>query len=103
MILLFALLATPPEPMPFSRMIDDDYPAAALKRSEEGRTRFRLDVNERGRPENCQVVESSGSADLDQAACKLFLRNARFKPARDDAGKPVRGSFEGSMNWRLPR
>ena len=72
---------------------DNDYPTESLKAGEQGTVEFKVDVTIDGKPENCVIVKSSGYPRLDKAMCDLFLRRAHFKPATDDKGAPLRGSY----------
>jgi TonB family protein len=113
-LLLAALAAAPPAPAPapaptravptapLSRLIGDmDYPAAALRAEEQGNVRVALDVAADGRVTGCTVVESSRSATLDSATCRILTARARFTPARDAAGEPTTDRFETALAWRL--
>jgi outer membrane biosynthesis protein TonB len=46
-------------------------------------------------------VETSGSATLDEAACKS-LRRSSFNAAKDRAGQPIDGIFELSVRFEDP-
>ena len=82
---------------------DADYPAEAIAKREEGRVRFRLSVDAEGRVDGCSILSSSGSAALDTASCQLLGGRARFHPAVDQRGVPVRGSHEGAIRWVLSK
>ncbi len=43
----------------------------------------------KGEIENCRVTASSGSALLDDTACKLVARRGRYTPAKDASGNPT--------------
>jgi protein TonB len=107
-LLLAAQAAVPPPPppaptdWPFSLVTGDDYPAAALRAGDEGKVRYRLEIGTNGRVSACAVTDSSGSAPLDQATCRIVTRRARFAPARDGDGNAVPDSREGEIVWRLP-
>ena len=94
---------TPARPLrPLASLISgDDYPTG-LERRQEGRVAFTLAVGPDGRVAACRVTESSGSAGLDQAACRLMRTRARFAPARDRRGAPVAGTWAAAILWRLP-
>jgi TonB family protein len=79
----------------------DDYPAVALRAEEEGTVRFRLDVGKDGLVNACSVTESSGSASLDSATCRIMQERARFTPARNSAGKRVTDRVQSSISWRM--
>lgn len=78
-----------------------DYPVAALRAGHEGTTRVRLLVSSTGALTDCAVVDGSGSAALDRAACK-GLRRSTFEPALDGSGKPVDGTISTAVRWELP-
>jgi protein TonB len=80
----------------------DDYPAEALRQHAQGTVRVALDVDETGRVSACTVLQSSGFAVLDQATCRLMSSRARFAPAHDAAGRPVKDVFKTSIAWRVP-
>ncbi|MEQ1498137.1 MAG: TonB family protein [Novosphingobium sp.] len=79
----------------------DDYPRRGLINQREGRVGYRLSIDSAGRATACTVTKSSGFPELDEATCQLLPRRARFDPARND-GAAVRGSYAGSVTWRLP-
>lgn len=54
-----------------------------------------------GRAIACATTGSSGSEDLDDAACKQVLMYARFEPAHDKNGSAVESSFESRIVYRL--
>ena len=79
-----------------------DYPAAALREEREGVARFRVTIGADGRVRNCEILASSGSSDLDRATCANVARRARFKPATDDTGATVSGSYTSAVKWEIP-
>ena len=93
-------------PLPIGSPADwlspDDYPIAALRNDMEGVTIFRLAVGADGRPTACDVTGSSGFDVLDQAACERLMKNARFTPARDAAGRATVGSYANRVRWTFP-
>jgi protein TonB len=80
-----------------------DYPREALRRGEEGTVKMRYDVNVEGRVENCVVVQSSGSPTLDHASCENVTRRARYIPATDANGKPIRSHGSRTITWVIPK
>jgi len=80
----------------------DDYPARALREEREGTTAISWDINTEGRVENCRVTSSSGSPDLDEAACRAITRRGRYQPALDQSGKPIRSSSSRRIRWEIP-
>ena len=79
-----------------------DYPASELRREIEGTARFRVTVGTDGRVRNCEIVASSGSSGLDRATCENVARRARFKPATDETGATVSGSYSNAIRWEIP-
>jgi protein TonB len=105
----------PPPPPPVARIepahakanlgsyvSDADYPSDAIRREEQGATRFKLAVGPDGRVTGCTVTGSSGSAALDMATCRLMKGRARFAPARDSSGNAVADAVSSTIVWRLP-
>lgn len=81
-----------------------NYPAVSLTKHEEGTVMIAWAISAAGRVSNCRVIETSGSKDLDEAACDAILRNARYRsPALDAAGNPVESYVTRRVAWRLPR
>ena len=80
----------------------DDYPAEAIRREEQGRVEFAVEIGPDGRVTRCHVMVSSGSRLLDLRTCQVMLVRARFEPARDAAGNPVADVFGTSVIWRIP-
>lgn len=69
---------------------DRDYPDEAGNL--EGEAQFLLFVDERGGVAACHIVKPSGVPALDGMGCQVMRQRARFKPARDSKGKPVRSA-----------
>jgi periplasmic protein TonB len=80
----------------------DDYPVKALNEGRGGEVRLRLTISETGQILNCVITNSSGSQDLDIAACDILTRRALFSPATDDRGRPTQGIYSFTFNWRIP-
>ena len=98
----FDPVAPKPRTHPSSWATTGDYPSIALRRGLEGTARFRLEIASNGKVESCTIVRSSGVDQLDQATCRNVMRRAKFVPARDASDRPVRGSYESSIRWRIP-
>lgn len=96
-------VALAPRGNPATWVTNDDYPSAALRNEERGRTRFALSVAPDGRPTACAITGSSGSATLDQAACRLLMKRARFAPGKDADGRATGGTWTKSFLWQIPQ
>lgn len=81
----------------------NDYPTRALREEREGTTGFRVTVTPDGRVGSCSITSSSGSPDLDEAACSNITRRARFSPATDGEGNPTSGSYASRVRWVIPK
>jgi periplasmic protein TonB len=80
----------------------DDYPPEALRNGWEGTVQAELTVNEQGAVEICRIIQSSGHEVLDAATCGLIIRRARFTPAKDESGKPIKDTVTSPpINWRI--
>lgn len=62
----------------------------------DGVAHLRVIVNEAGEPENCIVVYATMDMKPNHRACRIMQR-ARFEPARDGVGKPVRAWYTASF------
>jgi TonB family protein len=87
---------------PSSWVTTNDYPSRALRDEREGTVGFVLTVSADGRALDCRVNESSGSADLDQATCLNMIRRARFNPALNTEGQPIKAIYANRVTWRIP-
>lgn len=81
----------------------DSYPAAALRRGDEGRSVAQVSIGTDGRPESCRIIASSGSAALDQATCRTAMEHADFWPAKDQADRAIVSTWTLPVRWVLPK
>ncbi|MEO6093150.1 MAG: energy transducer TonB [Novosphingobium sp.] len=85
------------------RLSFSDMPADLRETGSGGAVSVRYAVNVDGRASNCLVTGSSGSAELDQITCALIERRFRFKPSRDERGRPVRSIIVETHSWTIDR
>ncbi len=78
-----------------------DYPPEALRAGAAGAVGIRLTVSASGAVTGCEVTSSSGSALLDEAACRLARERARTEPATDPYGEPAEGSVSMRLRWEM--
>ncbi|GAA4040686.1 hypothetical protein GCM10022281_22060 [Sphingomonas rosea] len=95
-------LATPARANLAALFSDEDYPADAIRRNEQGTTRFEVAVDPQGRVARCTILSSSGSAALDAATCRVIRTRARFIPATDSDGRPTSDAIRLLIRWVLP-
>jgi protein TonB len=77
-----------------------DYPSAAARMGEEGATSLKLLINTDGRVADAQLVASSGSSRLDEAAIKHAKLNWAFSPCTE-GGKAVSCWHQTKLVWQL--
>lgn len=104
--------APPPPPAPskargasvkggWTSRFNQEYPARALRDEKEGRVGVRVGIGPDGKVTSCSVTSSSGTPDLDQAACAGMERFGRFNPAVDAAGNPTSDSYSTTIVYKL--
>jgi len=95
--------ATPPTPKepPGRWVTNDDYPPNAAENGLYGTVHFTLVIDANGKPESCHITWTSGFAKLDQYSCAIFLKRAKFDPARDGNGQPMRATYSNKFMWDL--
>ena len=97
-------LSKPPEPAsyPGSWLTTDDYPAGMVATGQLGAVEFRLDVDENGGVTGCTILRRAGDETFAATSCMKLKRRARFNPALDNTGRPVRSFYINRVNWILP-
>ncbi len=85
-----------------TEMMESYYPKGALRRGEEGTVGFRMTIDTKGYPSDCNVTRSSGYQDLDDATCEVMLMYGRTKPFLDGDRKVAKNQA-GEFVWILPR
>jgi TonB family protein len=88
--------------VPADWLTPDDYPTEALRTGASGTTSIQGVIDISGRLNSCEVVASSGNRDLDEAACNLLTRRARFLPATGPDGRDVPSVWRTRIRWELP-
>lgn len=99
--LLVALQAAPTTNLPEA---DKPNPLVAEidRVGSDSATKMEISVDAKGKVTGCVVVESSGSADLDEKACNLIIEKAKFGPRIDPQLKmPIAYSFFQRVVWRI--
>jgi TonB family protein len=95
---------TPAQPLaPLASYVSDrDYPAQAIEENRSGTSKVTLMIDETGALEDCLIDETSGIATLDAMTCAIFVKRAKFRPATDDQGKPIRSIVSTRIRWLMP-
>lgn len=77
----------------------NDYPQASWTQGHNGLVRFRIDVDPSGHPTGCRVLYRTNPDEFADLSCKLLMKRARFTPALDAAGKPVKSFYINNIRW----
>lgn len=64
---------------------------------------FRLDVDPEGKVAACHILARTDPDDFSKLTCKLMSGRARFIPALDAQGKPVKSFFVSKFSWQIGR
>lgn len=79
-----------------------DYPATMLSQGMPGIVNFRLIVDEKGVPASCHVQQSTNPEGFDKTVCNALMRRARFDPAVDANGNPMRSYYLNRVRFFVP-
>jgi TonB family protein len=80
----------------------EDYPHQAALRDQQGSVQFQLLVDEKGSVAGCHVMRASGIPALDAMGCQVIRERAKFTPALDRTGQPVRSVYvTPPVRWSL--
>ena len=82
------MAVTPPRQVA-GRLSIDDMPEDLRESGFRGRVWVLYRVEADGRVSQCRVARSSGNRALDGATCRLIQQRFRFRPSRDDRGRPT--------------
>lgn len=93
-------LATPAVPRtPLLNLFNsNDYPYEALMHDRGGQPLAMLTIDPSGAVAGCETIEKSGTDSLDARTCQV-AGHAKFLPARDRAGQPMRSLYFFRVKW----
>lgn len=74
-------------------------PQDLMNREADTTVRMNLWLSPDGRVEKCRAVPGKNTSGLRKAACMHLVEQARYVPAYDKAGNPVRGRDWVSVRW----
>lgn len=77
-----------------------NWPSDMLEDRWRGSVNIRVLVDEKGRVDGCQATNLAMTQEMQEATCNSMTR-ARFDPARDMDGKPVRSFYETTITYRV--
>lgn len=76
-----------------------DYRRARPPEGAAGTVIVSFRVRTDGRVDGCTVLRSSGFAVFDEATCRLIQQRFRYRPARDEGGRPVDWEIRTDYTW----
>jgi protein TonB len=76
-----------------------DYPRELRGSGKQGIVGIEVSIGASGAITACRVTKSSGSAELDAAACDATLRKAKFLPRLGRDGLPMDSTYSRSIRW----
>ena len=79
----------------------DDYPDSMVRRGHQGIVNFRVIVDASGSPLSCHVQSSTRPKEFDDVVCTQVMKRAKFHPALDAAGKPVKSFYRQTVRFFL--
>ncbi len=82
------------------RKIQANYPVAARIRGEQAIKRMRVIVETSGDVSECKLEDATTSDKIGGVACKAMMR-AKFQPALDADGKPMRSYYFASITYKI--
>lgn len=80
-------------------LIQQDYPRGVLSAGQKATVMVRAIVDSLGKVTDCVIVQTSGLAPLDEAACNGMRRYATFQPAIDASGEPTTGTWSTRITY----
>ena len=78
-----------------------DYPGSALRAGAQGVVRFRLVIDEEGKPISCAIDGATDPDEFSELTCDKIMSRAKFEPALDAEGEPIRSYFAGSVRFQM--
>lgn len=97
-----ALAATGARPLNMAdvaKRIRQTYPAKALRRGEQATVGLKLLIAADGTVQRCIRFEVTKAKNFGNEPCEIMVKHARFEPARDATGKPVRGFYQTTVSY----
>lgn len=93
-------------PMPRSNpgrwLTSSDYPLGALSSGKQALVRFRLMVDEEGKPTACRIQHSIGDEAFDRVSCERLMARASFQPGLDGEGRPLASYYVNAVRFMIP-
>jgi TonB family protein len=99
-----AALSVPVQPTksPGSWLTNEDFPSRSVMAGHNGVVQFRLDIDATGQVAGCHILHRTNPDDFADLTCKLITKRAKFSPARDQSGQPVRSYYVNGARFIIP-
>jgi hypothetical protein len=94
--------APQPKDSPGNWVVADDYPREMVHKGQQGLVWFRLNVDEQGIPTACEIQQKTDPPAFGDIVCRLVMKKARFHPAINAEGKPMKSYWRTSVRFTLP-
>lgn len=78
-----------------------DYPPEMIRRGAQAIVHFRLIVDPDGRVSECRIQQATQGEAFSEAVCNAFRRRARFEPALDAEGVPIKSYYSTTAIFRI--
>ncbi|MEM7690033.1 MAG: TonB family protein [Pseudomonadota bacterium] len=83
----------------FTKSIQANYPRKALVKGQSGIVRMRVTVEADGSASDCALEKTTKAESLNSPACKTAMRFAKFDPALDRDGQPMRSFYATNITY----
>ena len=93
--------APTPKGNPGHWVSNDDYPTEAIHKGAQGVIPFRLIVGTDGVPTDCHLQRPTEPAEFNDVVCRILLKRARFEPALDAGGQPIKSYWSSTFNFMI--
>lgn len=94
--------AATPVGSPGDWVLSADYPSKAVMMGHNGLIQFRLDLDAAGKVLGCHVLARTNPDEFADVSCRALTRRARFEPALDATGKPVKSFYINKIRFVIP-
>ncbi len=81
----------------------NDYPSSMLRGGFSGLVFFRLTVEPTGEVSDCSIQQALEPEEFKKATCSVMMKRARFQPALDSKGQPIRSIFASNVYFTIGR
>lgn len=96
-----ASLSRPLKPLsnPVMWFRTNDFPMNAAMQGHNGLVQVRMDVDTEGKMVGCHVLRRTNPDEFADITCEVLSKRARFSPALDAGGKPVKSFYMFKLHW----